>query len=328
MPYSRMSRYQCSSVTFICLPSMLSIKAVGWTMILLFITQVKSASYIHGNDGVTIPSVAKFFPQIQSDLSRVKWGHGVNSKAQLSQTLQGTDMMIEADVSMGIVTGREGKFLPIMAHPPFKSSDLSLEEFLDTTLSSRTPKGIKLDFKDMEAVELSLRTIKTRANKIYAPLWLNADIIQGPVNATTKPLDARRFLNLTKSYFPDAVLSVGWTTRYGPDVSSWPLQIINEGSYTMNHMIQLRDALRAAQIRQPVTFPIRAGLCTTPESQRSIIWLLEQVEDSTLTIWSGPFDTVDVPGLMKLIKHVGTKRIYIDVSSGLLCEIQHFNDRY
>jgi hypothetical protein len=79
----------------------------------------------------------------------------------------GTDMMIEADVSMGIVTGREGKFLPIMAHPPFKSSDLSLEEFLDTTLSSRTPKGIKLDFKDMEAVELSLRTIKTRANKVF-----------------------------------------------------------------------------------------------------------------------------------------------------------------
>jgi hypothetical protein len=45
----------------------------------------------------------------------------------------------------------------------------------------------------------------------------------------------------------------------------------------MNHMIQLRDALKAAQIRQPVTFPIRAGLCTTQESQRSIIWLLEQV---------------------------------------------------
>lgn len=46
----------------------------------------------------------------------------------------------------------------------------------------------------------------------------------------------------------------------------------------MDHMIQLRDALRAAQIRQPVTFPIRAGLATTPESQRSILWLLEQVK--------------------------------------------------
>jgi hypothetical protein len=93
----------------------------------------------------------------------------------------GTDMMIEADVSMGIVTGREGKFLPIMAHPPFKSSDLSLEEFLDTTLSSRTPKGIKLDFKDMEAVELSLRTIKTRANKV---LFICADLLSD--NQTAK----------------------------------------------------------------------------------------------------------------------------------------------
>ncbi len=85
-------------------------------------------------------------------------------------------MMIEADVSMGTVTGREGKFLPIMAHPPFKSSDLSLEEFLDITLSSRTPKGIKLDFKDMEAVELSLKTIKTRANKVFICDDLLSDI--------------------------------------------------------------------------------------------------------------------------------------------------------
>lgn len=45
----------------------------------------------------------------------------------------------------------------------------------------------------------------------------------------------------------------------------------------MNHMIQLRDALKAAQIRQTVTFPIRAGLSTSRESQQSIIWLLEQV---------------------------------------------------
>ncbi|KAK4023391.1 protein FAM151B isoform X1 [Daphnia magna] len=319
-----MSRCQCLSVTFVFLPSIVLLNTIGWTMV-LFSAQVKSA-YIYGNDAISIPSVAKFFPQIQSDLSRVKWGHGVNSRGQLFQSLQGNDMMIEADVSMGTITGREGKFLPIMAHPPFKTSDLSLEEFLDIALSSRSPKGIKLDFKEMEAVEVSLMIIKSRANKIRVPLWINGDIIQGPVNATTKPLDARRFLNLTKRYFPDAVLSVGWTTRYGPDISSWPLQIINEGSYTMDHMIQLRDALKAAQIRQPVTFPIRAGLSTTPESQRSILWLLEQIEGSTLTLWSGPFDTVDLPGLMKLIKNIGTKKIYIDVSSGLLCEIQHFQD--
>jgi hypothetical protein len=91
----------------------------------------------------------------------------------------GNDMMIEADVSMGTVTGREGIFLPIMAHPPFKSSDLSLEEFLDITLNSRSPKGIKLDFKDMEAVEMSLKTIKARANKVclYDSVSKNSRVI-------------------------------------------------------------------------------------------------------------------------------------------------------
>ena len=64
--------------------------------------------------------------------------------------------------------------------------------------------------------------------------------------------------------------------RFGPQLS-WPPQIINEGSYTMEQMIEMRDALKAADIQQPVTFPIRAGLSTSPESRKSIMWLLEQV---------------------------------------------------
>ena len=75
-------------------------------------------------------------------------------------------MMIEADVSLGSITGRDGQLLPIMAHPPFKTSDLSLEEFLDTVISSRKQKGIKLDFKDMEVVETSLKIIKARGSKV------------------------------------------------------------------------------------------------------------------------------------------------------------------
>lgn len=57
-------------------------------MVLLFM-QVKSA-YIQGyGSSTSIPTVAEFFPQIQSDLSRVKWGHGINSKIHLSRSLQG-----------------------------------------------------------------------------------------------------------------------------------------------------------------------------------------------------------------------------------------------
>jgi hypothetical protein len=39
-----------------------------------------------------------------------------------------------------------------MAHPPLKTSDLSLEEFIDTIIRSGTSKEIKLDFKDTEAL--------------------------------------------------------------------------------------------------------------------------------------------------------------------------------
>ena len=76
--------------------------------------------------------------------------------------------MIEADVSMGTIAGGDGNIMPIMAHPPVNTSDLSLEEFLDTILSSgiTAPKGIKLDFKDLEALEPSLMAIKSRASKV------------------------------------------------------------------------------------------------------------------------------------------------------------------
>ncbi|XP_057371637.1 uncharacterized protein LOC130692528 isoform X1 [Daphnia carinata] len=271
--------------------------------------------------------ITEVFPQIKSDLSRIKWGHGINSRIQLYKSLHGRDMMIEADVSVGTITGGDATIMPIMAHPPLNTSDLSLEEFLDTILDSNTTKGIKLDFKDLEVVELSLVAIKSRASKIIGPLWLNADILPGPVNASTKPVEALRFLSLAKDYFPDAVLSVGWTTRFGPQMA-WPLQIINEGSYTLEHVAQMRDALKAAQIRQPVTFPVRAGLLTSSESQKNILWLLEEIEGSTLTIWSSQYDTVDVPALMKLVNHIGKENIYVDVPSGLNCEIQHYDEQF
>lgn len=50
-----------------------------------------------------------------------------------------------------------------------------------------------------------------------------------------------------------------------------------------------------------------------------------QVPDSTLTIWSAIYDTVNVPGLMRLIQNVGKERVYVDVPAGLACQIRHFD---
>jgi len=272
------------------------------------------------------PSVADFFPEIRSDFSRVKWGHAVNSRSALQQSLDGADMMIEADVSMGTLTiGNDSSVIPIMAHPPHKTSDLSLEQFLTTILKSGKRKGIKLDFKDIAIVEPALAMLKRQENQITVPLWLNADIVAGPVNAATVPLDANGFLNLMKQFFPLAVISVGWTTRFGPDITTQPPTIITDGFYSSDQVKSLRDALVRAEIHQPVTFPIRAGIAASTESQTNLIWLLKQVPDSTLTIWSAVYDTVDVPGLMRLIQNVGKERVYIDVPAGLSCQIRHFD---
>lgn len=53
--------------------------------------------------------------------------------------------------------------------------------------------------------------------------------------------------------------------------------MVKEGFYTFDQVRQMRDALVAAQIVQPVTFPIRAGLSTTVQSRENILWLLNQV---------------------------------------------------
>ena len=51
--------------------------------------------------------------------------------------------------------------------------------------------------------------------QINFPVMLNADILPGPVNSTTQPVDADTFLTLSVKEFPSSTLSVGWTTRYG-----------------------------------------------------------------------------------------------------------------
>lgn len=272
------------------------------------------------------PSAEDFFPEIEADFSRLRWGHAVNSQSLLQQSLLGEDMMIEADVSLGrLSTGNDSRAVPIMAHPPHTTSDLSLEEFLTTILTSPKRKGIKLDFKDIDTLQPALAMLQQHHDQITVPLWLNADIIAGPVEAGTRPLDAARFLTLVKQFFPLAVISVGWTTRFGPDITKLPPMIITDGSYSMDHVRSLADALLSAGVAQPLTFPVRAGIAASDESQTSLLWLLKQVPESTLTIWSGVYDTVNIAGLMQLINQIGKERVFIDVPAGLDCQIRHYD---
>lgn len=70
---------------------------------------------------------------------------------------------------------------------------------------------------------------------------------------------------------------------------------------------------------QPITFPVRAGLAA--ESISVLSELLEKVSGSTLTLWSGDGDSVDVKNLKKLIETVGISRTYVDVPSDILSQL-------
>ena len=153
--------------------------------------------------------------------------------------------MIEADVNLGYFTGGSiFDFIPIMAHPPIIYSDLSLDLFLDKVIevgffvvalfssvekilqislliliyfhqalksNSTLKKGIKLDFKRTDILEESLQILTAKLDLINFPLWINADIIDGPgLNLiSNKIVNADTFLSLANQYAPMATVSPG-----------------------------------------------------------------------------------------------------------------------
>ncbi|XP_077457320.1 protein FAM151B isoform X2 [Stigmatopora argus] len=117
------------------------------------------------------------------DAAEVRWSHAVNSTSKLTEALQGPTHMIEADI---IIRGRDPKE-PIMCHPPDTDSDITLKEWLEGV--KLHDKGIKLDFKSMEAVSLSLSLLQEYLAQMRAPVWINADILPGTGNQWTAGID-------------------------------------------------------------------------------------------------------------------------------------------
>ncbi|GLV40037.1 uncharacterized protein CBL_10934 [Carabus blaptoides fortunei] len=256
-----------------------------------------------------------YFPDIDGNLTKITWAHAVNNISLLETALAGKVMMLEADISLGTV-GNNSTVIPIMAHPPANKSDLSLQDFfvrLSNFNANKTKsgekKGAKLDFKTIEAFEKSTEILKNITQSADYPIWLNADIVSGPVNASTKPVDANKFLKMCQE-FPKNALSIGWTTAYNSSFAN------HSHSYTDE---QIEDMLKHIKDNgmtgREITFPVRAGLAaeSLPQMQK----LIETVKKSTLTIWSSAGDPVNVNDLNTLILKIGVDKVYIDVPEEL-----------
>lgn len=148
------------------------------------------------------------------------------------------------------------------------------------------------------------------------PVWINADIIAGPVDSEVLPVNADDFLSKCKG-LSNATLSIGWTTLWGPTHDT--------GEYTEKHIDDMIEAIERNRINETthsITFPVRAGIAA--QSGKSLKKLLDHVSKTntaTLTVWSSPWDAVNVTALREVIKSFGVERVYVDVPDDLYNEL-------
>lgn len=74
-------------------------------------------------------------------------------------------------------------------------------------------RHLKLDFKEMAAVEPCLQLLAARWPKLRANgqgVWLNADVLPGPNARRRSRMPAEEFVPLCRRMCPHASLSLGW----------------------------------------------------------------------------------------------------------------------
>ncbi|XP_047662560.1 protein FAM151A isoform X2 [Tachysurus fulvidraco] len=237
------------------------------------------------------------------------WYHSANSKAETQKALESDTMILEADVNVqGHNTDNETN-IPIMAHPPDVYSDNTLEEWLDAVIRSK--KGIKLDFKSLQAVEPSLNLLKKKNQTgINRPVWLNADILPGPnVPGFWPVVNGTRFFELIQTKFPYVTISPGWKVLYLP--------LLPDVTYTRAMVMEMYTTVK--HLPQRITFPVLAVMVRNGWPHLS--WLLSQCSRFSLTLWQGQANPT-VNDLLFVRDNTNPQRIYYDIYEPVLSQFK------
>eukprot|EP00667_Euglena_gracilis_P015159 EG_transcript_15755 len=222
-------------------------------------------------------------------LQQIRWVHGVNTVVGLELAFSGwravtpaqnLTMVIEADV-MPATPSRPEVY---MCHPPCRSGGgLSFADWLDKVLAlqaaTQASVGVKLDFKDPTAAETALQLMAKRKKAdgtVGIPVWLNADVLQGPSGGLPR-FTGQQFLDLCKTYYPKGALSLGWVTGI-PWIFLW---LNGYTSRMVDEMLAVADNAHTHEI----TFAVRGEFC--PNSMPQLKRLIDRHPRHTLTVWGG-----------------------------------------
>ncbi|XP_048579604.1 protein FAM151B isoform X2 [Nematostella vectensis] len=250
----------------------------------------------------TLGSYAVEFFGLRS-CSQVTWSHAVNSRERLQAAVTPTSstMMLEADVILSYSKG-----IPVMAHPPSTDSNLTLEEFLQISLGAR--RGVKLDFKTLEAVKPSLDILASKSQHfIDVPVFLNADILS-PSCVNKTAVDAKKFIQYCTELFPRGELSLGWVSHSSPE--SHARECHRNGHLQWETVHEMASLCKP--LKQSVTFPVNVRVAY--QNLEQVKWLLHQSTRYSLTLWVYYQDNVPLKDLVYLYKDLINEKVYYDLA--------------
>lgn len=153
--------------------------------------------------------------------------------------------------------------------------------------------------------------------QLRVPVWLHADVMQGPHGG--KPgVDATRFIRTVKRLFPKCTLSLGWTTGKHTDLS--------QSGYSWEMVLDMYYLVRKWELEPPLVFVARANLIRNSVPQ--LKWLIDNTR-SSLLVWNPPSDTAHGTDLVYVAYKFPPHNSYFDLNSEdletFLKEYRHYS---
>ncbi|PVD35775.1 hypothetical protein C0Q70_02738 [Pomacea canaliculata] len=263
---------------------------------------------------------ALLFFDVNNDASKISWARATNDREKLENAVHSDVHMIEGDVILQGQGTESQKMIPVMAEPPQTESDLLLVDWLDK-IKYKTNKGIKLDFSSIDAVEISLQRLKEAHFQypIKFPVWIHADVLEGPHGGKVR-VDPSRFFQTLKRVFPKCTVSLGWTTGTHTDLS--------QSAYTWDMVMDMYELVKKWRIDdQPIVFQVRLSLMHNSVPQ--LKWLCDNIAHSALNVWHVKKDSVLNDDLMHIAYRFPPHAVFFDLNhaqyEALLYKYRHFS---
>ncbi|KAG0427776.1 hypothetical protein HPB47_025200 [Ixodes persulcatus] len=129
-------------------------------------------------------------------------------------------------------------------------------------------------------------------------LWFHADIL--PATGGEAPVNASTYLHPFASSFPQAVVSVGWTT-YPETFYTW-------------EVVDRMTRLLLCGPHLPARVSVAARASMLPNSVAQVSWMLDVIPQASLSIWAQDNDPRVTDTLIQLRKALPWSVVYYDLS--------------